>query len=106
MRYLSGCVFLTGGLIGSSFFQVSKSNFCRQLELNNNYLYSFGHKEKIDLFVCSFVCFAQNASEPVFFLVRLPNWCLLCVDSDKRILPLCYKHVFAMSSRKIRGKSQ
>ena len=25
-------------------------------------------------------------------------------DSDKKILPLCYKHIIAISSRKIRGK--
>ena len=29
-----------------------KIEFYCQLELNNNYLYSFGHKEKVDLFVC------------------------------------------------------
>ena len=38
------------------------------------------------------------------FLIRLPNWFSMCLDSDKKILPLCYKHVVAMSSRKIRGK--
>ena len=35
--------------------------------------------------------------------MRLPNWFSLCPDSDKKILPLCYKHVIAMSSRKIGG---
>ena len=38
------------------------------------------------------------------FLIRLPNWFLMCLDSDKKNLPLCYKHVITMSSRKIRGK--
>ena len=34
-----------------------KSNFYCQLELNNNYLYTLGHKKKlICLFVCLFVC--------------------------------------------------
>ena len=77
-----------------------KSNFC-QLELNKNYLYSFGHKEKIDLFVC----FALKCKRTIAFLIRLPNWFSLCLESDKKILPLCYKHVIAMSSRKIRGES-
>ena len=78
-----------------------KSNFYCQLELNNNYLYSFGHKEKVDLSVC----FALKCERTSAFLIRLPNWFSLCLDSDKNILPLCYKHVIAMSSRKIRGKS-
>ena len=38
------------------------------------------------------------------FLIRLPNWFSLFLDSDKKNLLLCYKHVFAMSSRKIRGE--
>ena len=29
-----------------------KLEFDSQLELNKNYLFSFGHKEKVDLFVC------------------------------------------------------
>ena len=29
-----------------------KSNFYLQVELNNNYLYSFGHRDNVDLFVC------------------------------------------------------
>ena len=66
-----------------------KIEFYCQLELNNNYLYSFGHKEKVDLFVC---------------FAALPNWFSMCLDSDKKILPLCYKHIIAMSSRKIREK--
>ena len=78
-----------------------KSNFYCQLELNNNYLYSFGHKEKVDLFVC----FALKCERTSAFLIRLPNWFSLCLDSDKKILPLYYKPVIAMSSRKIRGKS-
>ena len=56
--------------------------------------------------ICLFVCFAQKCERTSAFLIRLPNWFLLCLDSDKIILPLCYKHVFAMSSRKIRVKSQ
>ena len=67
--------------------------------INNNYLYSFGHKEKVDLFVC----FALKCERTSAFLIRLPNWFSLCLDSDKKILPLCYKHVFAMSSRKFIG---
>ena len=38
------------------------------------------------------------------FLIRLPNWFSMCLDSNKKILPLYYKHVIEMSSRKIRGK--
>ena len=76
-------------------------NFYCQLELNNNYLYSFGHKEKVDLFVCFLLkCEGRSA-----FLISLPKWFSLCLDSDKKMLPLCYKHIFAMSSHKIRGES-
>ena len=28
----------------------------------------------------------------------------MCVDSDKKILPLCHEHVIAMSSRKVKEK--
>ena len=38
--------------LGSSFVQEGKSHFYGQLELNNNYLYFFGHKENVDLLVC------------------------------------------------------
>ena len=41
-----------------------------------------------------------------FALVVNLKWFSLCLESDIKILPLCYKHVIAMSSRKIRGKSQ
>ena len=75
--------------------------FYCQLELNNNYLYSFGHKEKADLFVC----FALKCERTSAFLIHLPNWFSLCLNSDKKILPLCYKHVIPGSSRKSRGKS-
>ena len=77
-------------------------NFYCQMELNNNYLYSFGHNEKVDLFVC----FALKWERTTAFLIRLPDWFSLCLDSDKKILPLCFKHVFAMSSKtyKIGGK--
>ena len=78
-----------------------KIEFYCQLELNNNYLYSFGHKEKVDLFG-SFTLKCERTSA---FLIRLrPNWFSLCLDSDKKNLPLCYKHVIAMSFRKIWGK--
>ena len=40
----------------------------------------------------------------MLFLIGLPNWFSMCVDSRKKILPLFYKHVIAMSSRKLRGK--
>ena len=70
------------------------------MELNNNYLYYFGHKDKVELFVC----FALKCGLTSAFLIRLPNWFSMCLDSDKKILPLYYnKHVIAMSSRKIRG---
>ena len=65
-------------------------------------LYSFGPKERVDLFAC----FPPKCNLTSAFLICLPNWFSLCLDSDKKILPLRYKHVFAMSSRKIRGKSQ
>ena len=74
---LYGCVFLKGGLIGSSFVQEWKSNFYRQLELNNNYLFSFGHKEKVDLSVCLFrskmranKCFFNPFAQLVFVVPR------------------------------------
>ena len=54
--------------------------------------------------ICLFVCFALKCERKNAFLIRLPNWFSMCLDSDKKILPLCYKHVIAMSSRKIRGK--
>ena len=76
-----------------------KIEFYCQLELNNNYLYSFGHKEKVDLFVCLF-CSKMRANK--CFLIRLPNWFSMCLDSNKKNFPLCYKHVIAISSRKIK----
>ena len=78
-----------------------ETNFYCQLELNKNYMYSFGHKEKVALFVC----FALKCERTSAFLIHLPNWFSLSLDSDKKILPLCFKHVITMSSRKIRGKS-
>ena len=54
----------------------------------NNYLYCFGHKEKVDLFVCLFVCFALKCKRTSAFLIRLPNWFSLCLNSEKKILPL------------------
>ena len=48
-----------------------------QLELNNNYLYSVGHKEKVDLFVCLFSskmrtnrCFFNPFAQLVFVVPR------------------------------------
>ena len=38
------------------------------------------------------------------FLLRLPNFFSMCLDSVKKKLPLCYKHVIAMSFRKIKEK--
>ena len=64
-------------------------------------MYSFGHKERVDLIVC----FSPKCKQTSAFLICLPNWFSLCLNNDKIILPLCYKHVFAMSSPKIRGKS-
>ena len=49
---LNRLLFSKSCLVGFSFVQEGKSNFYCQLELNNNYRYSFGHKEKVDLFVC------------------------------------------------------
>ena len=40
----------------------------------------------------------------MLFLIGWPNWFLMCLDSDKKILPLYYKHVITMSSRKIIAK--
>ena len=48
-----------------------------------------------------FVCFALKCERTNAFKIRLPNWFSLCLHSDRKILPLCYKHVIAMSSRKI-----
>ena len=64
-------------------------------------LYSFGHKERVDLFVC----YPHKCERTSAFLIPLPNWFLLCLNSDKKILPLCYEHISTMSSCKIRGKS-
>ena len=48
-----------------------KSIFYCQLEVNINHLYSFGHKEKVDLFVCFAL---SNAIEQLeCFLICLPN---------------------------------
>ena len=41
----------------------------------------------------------------VFFLLRLPNCFSMCLDSDTKILPLCYKHVIPMSLRQFKDKS-
>ena len=85
------------------FFLCSGMNieFLCQLELTKNYLFPFGHKEIVDLFVCLF-CSKMRANKCI--LIHLPNWFLMCLDSDKKIYPLCYKHVIAMGSRKTRGK--
>ena len=71
-----------------------KLEFYSELELNNNYLCSFGHKEIAALFVCLF-CSNMRANN------RLPNCFSMCLDSDKKILPLI---IIAMSSRRIRDK--
>ena len=40
-----------------------------------------------------------------FVFLRLPNCFSMCLDIDKKILGLCYKHVISMSSRKsIKGE--
>ena len=38
------------------------------------------------------------------FLLSLLNCFSMYLDSDKKILPLCYKHIIAMSSCKIKEK--
>ena len=38
----------------------------------------------------------------MLFLFRLPYCFSICIDSEKKILPLCCKHVITISSRKIR----
>ena len=40
----------------------------------------------------------------LFCSVCLINSFSMCLDSDKRVLPVCYKHAIAMSSRKIKEK--
>ena len=70
-------------------------------ELSNNYLYYFGNKDKAELFVC----FALKCERTNAFLIRLPKWFSMCFDSDRKILPLYYKHVIKMISRKMSGKS-
>ena len=47
-----------------------KIKFLLSTGINNNCLYSFGHKEKVDLF-CTF-CYKMRANK--CFLIRLPNW--------------------------------
>ena len=59
-----------------------KIEFLLSTGINNNYLYSFGHDEKVD----SFVCFALKCEQTNAFLIRLPNWFSLCLDSDKKNL--------------------
>ena len=39
-----------------------------------------------------------------FVFLRLPNCFSMCLDIDKKILGLCYKHVISMSSRKSKEK--
>ena len=53
-----------------------------------------------------FVCFALKCKRTSAFLIRLTNCfsMIMCLDSDKKIVPLCYKHAIAMSSNKIREK--
>ena len=58
------------------------------------------HNDKLELFVC----FALKCERTSATLIRLPNWFSMFLNSDKKILPLYYKHVIEMSSRKIRGK--
>ena len=79
---LNRLLFSKNGWIGFSFVQEWKSNFYCQLELNNNYLYSLGHKEKVDLFVC----FGLKSERTTAFFDRLPKWFSMCLDSDKKIL--------------------
>ena len=43
-------------------------------------------------------------SEQEVFVFSLPNCFSICLDSDKKILPLSYKHVIATSSRKSKEK--
>ena len=54
-----------------------KSNFYCQVQLNNNYLYAFGHREKVVLFVCLFCskmrakkCFFNPFAQLVFVVPR------------------------------------
>ena len=90
----------------SKWMRIFKSGFigifC--IEMKFEFLFSimctFGHNEKVDLFVC----FALNEMRAnKCFFNRLPNCFSMSLDSDNKILPLCYKHVIAMSCRKIRG---
>ena len=55
-------------------------------ELNNKYLYSFVHKEKVDLFVC---LFRSKMRANKCFFNPFSQLVSLCLDSDKEILPLC-----------------
>ena len=50
-----------------------------------------------------FICFALKCERTNVFLT---NWLSMCRDSDKKIFRLCYKHVIAMSSRKIKKLAQ
>ena len=49
-----------------------KIEFYCQVELNNKYLYSFGHKEKVDFFVCFALnkCFFNPFAQLVFVVPR------------------------------------
>ena len=62
----------------------------------------FEHKEIADcFFVCSF-CSKMRTNKR--FSLRLPYCFSMCLDIDKKILPLCYKHVIAMGFSKIKEK--
>ena len=50
-----------------------KLEFLFQLKLNNNYLYSFGHKEKVDLFVCFVLKCERTSAFFVSFLIVCPT---------------------------------
>ena len=58
-------------------FRIEIRILCSQLELNKNYLYSFGRKEIIDLFVCFALKQANkyffNPFAQLFFDVRLQS---------------------------------
>ena len=52
-------------------------------------MYYFGQKDKVELFVC----FALKCESTSAFLIRLPNWFSMCLNSDRKILPLYDKLV-------------
>ena len=48
------------GLIGFRLFRYESRIFYSRLELNNNYLYSFGHKEIVDFLIRLLNCFLTD----------------------------------------------